>query len=164
MKDQIAYLKYVLRHRHFVYAEGRKLRVSPIQLFFHDMSKFSPTEWLPYVHFFYNKNGTAREKRDRRGYLKPVDTGDPKFEAAWFHHIKHNKHHWQYWYIPGHAGGHAVPIPEKYLREMVADWRGANRAQGGDGDIQKWYNEHARSLLLTDEDRYKVVSIIFGGG
>jgi hypothetical protein len=33
----------------------------------------------------------------------------------------------------------ALPMPEKFVREMVADWMGAGRAITGRWDVNDWY-------------------------
>ena len=109
-----------------------------------------PIEWFPYVHFFYNPNGTKRQIRDKTGYYKPDDTGDSAFDRAWFIHQKRAYHHWQSWAFPDTNGKlKLLPIPEKHCREMLADWRGAARAQGLPRDsVTNWYIVNGNKMQL----------------
>src|SRR5690349_4010162 len=122
------YLLYVVRHKWFVYRAGRALGVGRWQLVVHDWSKFRPSEWMPYANFFYGPK--PKPVRDATGYYKPTDTGDEAFDFAWLLHQKRNPHHWQWWLLPEDDGGVKVlPMPDRYRREMLADWRGAGLAQ-----------------------------------
>lgn len=123
------YLKYVLRHKYYVmigcFRYGLIWRGIA-----HDLSKFYPSEFIPYANYFYGNKGDIKKGRDETGYYKPTETGDSKFEYAWFLHQKRNKHHWQYWVIPKENGVKAYEIPLCYKREMLCDWIGAGKAQG----------------------------------
>ena len=152
MKAHIAYLRYLLRHKWFVFLECVKLGI-PWRGLVHDWHKFLPSEWFPYVHHFYNPDGTPRQIRDETGYYKPTDTGDPKFDYAWFLHQKRGKHHWQWWTLIEDEGGvKAMPMPDKYRKEMLADWRGAGKAQGTP-DVRKWYLKHRDKMILHPDTR-----------
>lgn len=186
------YLQAVLRHKRFVYQEGRKLGLTLWRCLIHDWQKFLPVEWFPYAQAFYGSGGGKTGKPQ----------GDKAFDRAWLHHQHLGPHHWQYWLviesdrldltywpedfsrrlcdcIVGRATGHhngmmprekrilvrstdllvedsgaihclccgkpinkealtALPMPDKYRREMLADWRGANRAYG-DQPLAEWY-------------------------
>jgi hypothetical protein len=114
----------------------------------HDLSKFTPGEWFPYVHYFHNPAGTPKQRRDETGYYKPTDTGDEAFDFAWLLHQKRNKHHWQWWVLPEDEGGLKVLfMPYKYQREMLADWRGAGQAQGTP-DTRAWYLKNKDKMRL----------------
>ncbi|MCI0728857.1 MAG: DUF5662 family protein [Chloroflexi bacterium] len=153
MRDHIAYLRYVLRHKWFVFWECQKLRVPLLQAILHDWHKFLPDEWFPYAHYFYRPDGTPRQHRDGTGYYKPTDTGDHDFDYAWLLHQKRGKHHWQWWVLPEDNGGLKVlPIPDRYRREMLADWRGAGRAQGTP-DTLAWYVKNKEKMQLHPTTR-----------
>ena len=99
------YLKYVLRHKWFVFIECCKMGY-PFLGLIHDWSKFRPSEFLPYAEHFYgkdshHKDGSHQQKgiktgRDETGYYKPTDTGDKAFDFAWLLHQKRNRHRWQW--------------------------------------------------------------------
>ncbi len=79
------YLKYVLRHKWFVFVNCIKLGVPIWIAIAHDWDKFLPDEWLPYARCFYATDGSKQ-------YVESVD-----FAHAWMLHQHRNKHHWQYW-------------------------------------------------------------------
>lgn len=95
-----------------------------IQGIFHDMSKFAPQEFIPYALKFYsNQKSESIELR---------------WQKAWLHHQNYNKHHWEYW-IVNRSTREALPMPRKYLIEMVCDWRSFSR---------KWGRSAKKSNLL----------------
>lgn len=143
------YLWYVLKHKWFVFLEMCKYGMI-IRGLLHDISKFLPSEFLPYAKYF---NGQIKKGRDKTGYYKPTDTGDPKFEYAFFLHIKRNKHHWQWYIQPLDNGGiKALDMPISIIKEMVCDWRGAGRAQGTP-DVVAWYLKNGEKLVLSSKTR-----------
>lgn len=145
MCKYIKYLNYVLRHKWFVFIECCKLGI-PFLGLIHDMSKFTLREFLPYAHYFYGEGEII--VRDKTGYYKPTDTGNNQFDTAWFYHSARNKHHWQYWIVPEHPNK-LIPVemPEIYVKEMLADWKGAGRAQGNPNTLA-WYCAHRDDLVL----------------
>jgi hypothetical protein len=160
VKAHLAYLWYVLRHKWFVFLECWRLGIPWLGVV-HDVSKFTPGEWFPYVNHFHGPNShhkdgshAPKQIRDETGYYKPTNTGDVAFDFAWLLHQKRNKHHWQWWVLPEDEGGLvALPIPPRYRLEMLADWRGAGRAQGTP-DTKAWYLKHRDKMkldLLTRE-------------
>lgn len=147
----LKYLSYVLRHKWFVFVAACKLGI-PWRGLVHDLSKFSPAEWFPYVEHFHGKK--AKAWRDNTGYYKPTDTGDPAFDVAWLHHANHNDHHWQYWtqVEDDQKSVKVHPMPDARRREMLADWRGAGRAQGKP-DTLAWYTKNRDKMLLHPDTR-----------
>ena len=139
----LQYLSYVVRHKRFVYREGRKLGVGRLQLLIHDWQKFTPAEWNPYVETFYGNNSDAYKDA---------------FDLAWLHHQKlGGKHHWQYWVMPEDTTGVKIlNIPNIYMREMVCDWIGAGKAQGKFSpnhdkylETRNWYDANKDKLQLS---------------
>lgn len=157
MSCYLPYLWYALRHRWFVFVECCKLHI-PVLGILHDWSKFRPSEFVPYAIHFHS--GKFTKARDKTGYYKPTDTGDPGFDFAWFLHQKRNKHHWQYWVLPeDEAGAKILPMPERYWKEMVADWHGAARAQGS-GTVRAWYRANRHRLQLHAQTRQRVAQLV----
>lgn len=140
------YLRYVVRHKTFVYLEGRKLGIARGQLLVHDFSKLSRAEFWAYaVHFYSRTPHSSRRK-------------DPAFEAAFRHHVAKNKHHWEYWTVGTGRKRVGLPIPDRYLREMAADWRAM--ARGFDQDPADWYSKNRRKIVLERNSRDRVESLI----
>ncbi len=148
----LKYANYVLKHKWFVWQEGRKLGVSRWQLLIHDWSKFLPSEWLPYAEFFYGRYRTllgAPHRLDKQA-----------FEGAWAAHLRRQPHHWQYWLLHADTGKvSALWMPPKYVREMVADWKGAGRAQGNT-DTASWYLQRAENIVLHEYTRAMVEALL----
>lgn len=46
----------------------------------------------------------------------------------------------------------ALPMPDRYRREMLADWRGAGRAYGN-SDTAAWYLKNKNNIILHPETR-----------
>lgn len=78
----------------------------------HDLSKYSPTEFLVGARYYQGNRSPNGAEREEKGYSE-----------AWMHHKGRNRHHYEYWtdmnletrnYAP-------VPIPRRYLVEMVMD-------------------------------------------
>lgn len=78
----------------------------------HDLSKFSPTEFLVGARYYQGNKSPNGVERQEKGYSK-----------AWMHHKGRNRHHYEYWtdFNPATKTYTAMPMPRKYLAEMVAD-------------------------------------------
>ena len=151
----INYTKYLLKHKFYVTIECFK-----ICLFWrglkHDISKFLPSEFIPYARFFYGPGKKERDKiRDKTGYYKPHDTGDVKFDYAWLNHIRRNDHHWQFFIMPKDAnvgGFKAYEMPINAIFEMMCDWIGASKAQGA-GKVSEWWKANNHKFILGEKTR-----------
>jgi len=147
----LQYMSYILRHKWYVLHECMK-RGLIVQGIMHDMSKFRPDEYVPYMNFFYGSKHTIRQAD---GYYKPTDTGNKAFDFAWLLHQKRNKHHWQWWILPEDDGGVKIlEMPVQYRKELLADWLGASRAQGFGGDLatlRAWYHKNKKKMQLGPE-------------
>jgi len=154
IRKHLKYLWYVVRHKWFVFLEACKLGVPHLGII-HDWSKFLSSEWFPYANFYYGL------RRDETGYYKSTDTGDNNFDFAWFLHQKRNKHHWQYWVLIKEGGLEGLDIPLKYKKEMLADWRGAKRAQKTPS-VKVWYNKHRQNMIFHS-NTHKWIEKMLGG-
>jgi len=153
MKKYLVYLGYILKHKYFVLVECFK-----IGLFWrgitHDMSKFRPSEFFPYVDFFYKK----QPLRDKSGYFKPTDTGDLAFDFAWLLHQKRNDHHWQWWCVPNEGNKlRAFKMSKDALNEMVCDWIGAGKAQGRNISTLDYYEINKHKIILHPETKKELI-------
>jgi hypothetical protein len=132
----------------------------PWQGFVHDLSKFSPLEFWAYARYFKGPygalyKGTCPVILYRQKELKQA------FDVAWKHHQKHNPHHWEHWIIELAIGENKVSLmPEKYVREMVADWMAMSRARGK-SDCSEWYEGNKEFIKLHPETRKCVETLIF---
>lgn len=150
MKRHLAYLKYLIRHKWFVYLACRKCGVSLWRAVIHDWHKFLPSEWKPYAYTFYNADGTKAKYAETMA-----------FATAWNYHQKRAKHHWQYWLLTWDKGTtEPVVMAEKYMREMVADWWGAGRVITGRWDARGWYLANADKIKLHPYTRKQVEQLL----
>ena len=77
----------------------------------HDLSKYSPSEFINGVKFFTGNSSPHLGERKVYGYSK-----------AWLHHKGHNKHHAEYWQdIRPNGKTEPIIMPMKYFAEMVCD-------------------------------------------
>lgn len=155
MQRYWVYFVYLMRHKWYVFWACVSMGIV-WQGFVHDWHKLMPREFIPYARFFYNSDGSKKEmKRDKTGYYKPDFTGDVAFDMAWFWHQKLGKHHWQYWTHPASGNKDQTivhEIPEKYLKEILADWIGAGLAQGTP-DTKLWYITNRNKIHLYPQSR-----------
>lgn len=157
MLPHLRYLWYVLKHKAYVLWAGLVLGVPLWQLLIHDLSKFSRTEWSPYVNRFFGPNA-YRPAAGSTGYRhKPGD--DPAFDAAWEHHWRNNPHHWNYWNDAMWGDAAPLRMPERYAREMVSDWYGAGMAQGKP-DIAAWYESSKAHIILHPYTRAQIEALL----
>lgn len=93
--------------------------------------------------------------------VRGLDTAQAAFDAAWNHHQKRQPHHWQYWLLTLDSGEtHALPMPEKYVREMLADWAGAGRAITGRRDPRPWYKAKQKKMQLHPDTKRLVERLL----
>lgn len=144
------YLKVVIRHKWYVLLYGLELNVPLYQLITHDLSKLTPSEYIHYQRWFF------------------VDKCDPDgFSAAWLHHQNHNPHHWDYWLSRTKGSEQSreveikpIPMPEKYVRELVVDWLAAGKAYNNALPLQKWLNKEWKNMILHPLTVRRVSSIL----
>jgi len=82
----------------------------------HDLSKYTPSEFLVGVKYYQGTRSPNNAEREDIGY-----------SSAWLHHKGRNKHHYEYWIdynsramINGNILAPAK-MPTKYMVEMVMD-------------------------------------------
>lgn len=158
MKRHLQYLRYVLRHKLYVFQECIKLGLFWAGIW-HDMSKFRPDEWVPYADWFYGGGADAPEYNygDAKSQLGDMHTRPwykRRFDEAWNHHQKRNPHHYQYWLLTMDSGETVtLEMPDRYRREMLADWRGAGRAINGRDETLEWYTRNRENMILHPSTR-----------
>ena len=158
------YLWYLIRHKWFVLLAGIKIGVSLWRLVTHDISKFFPSEWFPYVDYFFDKEKLNNEVF---AYGFPCEGapwgtfGEDRFDIAWCQHQHRNDHHYQYWYLLKDDGEQfPVGMPDAALKEMVADWAGAGKAITGKWEVDIWYRQNKHKMKMREEDFERVEQIM----
>ena len=113
------HLKTVTRHKWLV-MEGCFQVGLFRQGIMHDLSKFSPTEFIVGAKYWQGNRSPNNAEREDIGY-----------SSSWLHHKGRNKHHYEYWidYSANDIrGGMApAPMPTRYVIEML--WTGLRRAK-----------------------------------
>lgn len=133
LRKHLSYAGYVLLHKARVFEECLLLRV-PLRGLLHDLSKLLPSEWEPYADYTFGE--LCEQDRDA-------------YEAAMLQHHHRNPHHYQHWTLHLDNGqSRPLPIPEEYVREMLADWRASGRAPDK-VSLCEWLREHARNIELN---------------
>ena len=125
------YLKYIIQHKWLVGVECAKMGMF-LHAITHDLSKFLPSEFFPYAEKFFSGD-----------YAYKYHEVENRFNFAWLLHQHRNKHHWNYWVD---AEGAAVPMPAKYVKQMIADWRAMGRNFG----------DTAKEFYVKNQSRMKL--------
>lgn len=160
MLKYLKYFKYVVRHKYYVFLECCKHGIIWRGIM-HDMSKFRPSEFIPYARYFYGDyppctKYTFYEWRwygfvPRRLFREDIRR---YFNKAWLLHIHRNPHHWQFWLLQEDDGPiKKLSIPTKYLKEMGCDWVGAGKAITGKNNIAEWYNANEHNIKINHSDK-----------
>ncbi len=154
----LRYLWSLLRHKWFILRASRLTGLPLWRAIIHDWSKFLPVEFVNYAKWHFGTKSLA-------GWAK-----------AWGHHQHHNPHHPEYWVLAWHGEdpdfyrslGRRVtdfvtvlPMPEVYVREMIADLLAASRTYTGSWNIGNWLNEHGPRMILHDDAIYWVNTVMF---
>lgn len=159
LKIYFKYLKQVAVHRWFVAVECWKygLWLAP---FLHDNSKLGPTEFFAYANYFMGDKAAWKER----------------FDYAWNHHWKVNKHHGLYWIVEmsrhqslykGTAAEIEVAtykvlkMPLRYAIEMYCDWVAAGKAYTGKNDVSEWYEKNKKRMILHPDTQSFVERLIY---
>lgn len=117
--------------------------------FAHDDSKYVPMEYDAYDAYFYGNNKSFKVVED--------------FKVAWLEHIHNNEHHWQHWVLINDdpdEGTVALPMPNKYIVEMICDWWSFSHKSGDLYEIFDWYDKHKEHMILNAGTRKIVEDIL----
>lgn len=157
----LKYLKYVIRHKWFVFVACCRYGIVWRGLV-HDLSKFRPSEWFPYVNYFYGTPYSNEESRQcftaTGGILPTLEDYKKAFDIAWLRHQQRNDHHWQNWILRNDDGTSVIiEMPRKCVLEMLADWEGAGRAINGgpqgSAETSRWYKKNYLRIQIHPRTR-----------
>lgn len=127
------HFRTITKHRHMVIKHCIKAGI-PVQGLLHDLSKYTPEEFIPGVLNYQGTRSPNEHEREEKGYSK-----------AWLHHKGRNKHHFEYWsdYDIKTKRVKPVQMPRKYIVEMFCDRVAASKVYNGenykDSDSLKYY-------------------------
>lgn len=121
MARPFSHFRTITKHRHIVMRYCFKAGI-PWQGLRHDLSKYSPTEFIPGARFYQGTRSPNEGEREAYGYSK-----------AWLHHQGRNRHHLEYWtdYDPKTKDRRPVKMPLRYVVEMFCDRIAASRVYKG---------------------------------
>mgnify|MGYP003289284105 FL=1 len=111
IRNFFGHLGTVMRHRHMVMKHCFKAGIIRRGLL-HDLSKFSPTEFIAGVKYYQGNRSPNEREREISGYSR-----------AWLHHKGRNRHHFEYWTDYSIKTGRLTPVcmPDVYIYEMFCD-------------------------------------------
>ena len=122
MSKAFRHFKTITRHRHEVIRNCFKAGI-PWQGLRHDLSKYSPTEFLQGARYWQGTRSPNDREREVKGYSE-----------SWMHHKGRNRHHFEYWtdYFPTDRLIKPVEMPTRYVVEMFCDRVAASKIYQGD--------------------------------
>lgn len=134
-----AHFKTITAHRHMVIRHCIKAGI-PLQGIFHDLSKYSPSEFIPGMKYYQGIRSPNEGEREEYG-----------FSYAWMHHKGRNKHHFEYWtdYDPKTKLMSPVKMPLKYVKEMFCDRVAASKIYNKD----KYTSSEALNYFMRAKGR-----------
>lgn len=121
MIKALRHFNTITKHRHKVISHCFKAGIG-FQGLFHDLSKYSPHEFISGAKYYQGNRSPNEEERARFGYSK-----------AWLHHKGRNRHHFEYWtdYNPETKLVSPVKMPFNYVAEMFCDRVAASKIYNG---------------------------------
>ncbi|MBQ1229969.1 MAG: catalase [Clostridia bacterium] len=121
MARPFAHFYTVTKHRHRVISHCFRAGIG-WQGLFHDLSKYSLTEFLPGARYYQGTRSPNERERELYGY-----------SLAWMHHKGRNRHHFEYWVDlnPKEKRYEPVPMPIRYIKEMFCDRVAASKIYQG---------------------------------
>lgn len=135
------HLKTVTVHRHRVISNGRHLGIF-WHCLRHDLSKFSPIEFITSSKYYAGDHSPVYEERLRNGYFSKICQ----------HHTRRNKHHYEYWTDFFNGRVLAKRMPFVYSLEYVADILSASKTYHPKGfkpmDAYEYFIRHSSHYFI----------------
>ena len=122
---------------------------------FHDLSKYSPTEFFESVKYYQGTSSPIDASKAENGY-----------SMAWFHHRGRNLHHHVMWIDNfDETGGTPILMPYKYFAEMICDYLAAGRAYKGadftfESESKWWVRKKVNGIKMVPA-QIKMITHIF---
>ncbi len=121
----------------------------------HDLSKYSPTEFWTGARYYQGDRSPNAAEREDKGYSE-----------AWMHHKGRNRHHYEYWTDMNRQSKtyEPIPMPRKYLVEMVMDRRAACMTYQGraytDGSALAYFVQSREKDLMHPRTKQELGHIL----
>ncbi len=151
MNRFFGHLHTITKHRHLVMRHCFRAGI-PWRGLMHDLSKYSPAEFIPGVKFYTGTKSPTDGERRTYGYSK-----------AWMHHKGRNRHHYEYWTDYSIVLKKSVPMkmPLVYVIEMFCDRVAACKVylkdKYTDSSALEYYNRR-----LGQEEMHEETSALLG--
>ena len=149
--------------KHFLTITKHKLTVMDLcfkvglvrQGLVHDLSKYSPTEFITGVRYYQGIRSPNAAERKEHGY-----------SLAWLHHKGRNRHHYEYWVdIDSERGWVGLKMPLRFVLEMVCDRIAASKVYSGkdytDAVPLGYYLSKGEGRLLHPETRALLEKLLY---
>lgn len=141
-KNVVKHFMLITKHKWVVFKLCCRVGI-PWRGLLHDLSKYSPTEFLESIKYYNGKHSPITDCKRDKGYSE-----------AWLHHKGHNKHHTEYWVdLDGDDGKPILPIiPYPYIAEMLCDKLAAGIVYKGkewtkEYELEYWLNDRKNTLV-----------------
>ncbi len=141
------HFKTITKHRHIVMFNCFRAGI-PVQGLLHDLSKYSPYEFLVGAKYYQGTRSPNIAERQARGY-----------SSAWLHHKGRSKHHYEYWFDNDDATLTIQPVemPVRYVIEMFCDRVSASKVYNGknynDSIPLNYFNSHDYRVTMHPNTR-----------
>ena len=148
------HFKTITKHKLYVTAGCFRIGLYK-QGLLHDLSKYSPVEFLAGVKYYQGFRSPINQEKEEKGY-----------SLGWLHHKGRNKHHFEYWIdysMPPDVKLIGVKMPKRYLAEMVIDRICASKIYKGKAfkpEDPLLYFLHGKEQCLMHEDTKKTLEKI----
>lgn len=153
LKNIFLHLHTINHHRYLVMKMCFKCGMY-YQGLVHDLSKYSPSEFIPSVIYFQGYRSPISQEKEIKGYSN-----------CWLHHKGRNKHHWEYW-IDRETGKENLIIlemPFRYMLESCIDRISASKTY-----MKEKYNDsepyeffvHSKEYHTMNEETAKQIAFL----
>ena len=123
----------------------------------HDMSKYSPTEFIPGCKYYQGTQSPNNAEREANGE-----------SMAWLHHKCRNNQQYEYWIDYGTGEKkemQGMKIPNKYMVEMFCDRLAASKNYNGENytqaDSWEYYEKGKQYAILHPESRALLEKLLY---
>ena len=148
------HFKTITRHKWLVFQGCAKVGLY-WQGITHDLSKYSPAEFLIGARLYQGTRSPNAAEREEKGYSE-----------AWMHHKGRNRHHYEYWTDLSYKTGQyeSVEMPRKYFVEMIMDRRAACIVYQGknyrDSSALEYYEKSREKPLMHLETQRQLKYVL----
>lgn len=129
----------------------------------HDMSKYTPTEFIVGCKYYQGNRSPNNAEREDKGY-----------SSSWLHHKGRNKHHMEYWIdygVPDKSDIdtgkgkeiEGMKMPIQYVVEMFIDRVAASKNYQKENYTDRSaleYYEHGRNIHILHKDTKRMLELL----